>query len=183
MSHTSCKRNVSMSTNKAHVNATQPSQYQLMKHMRHLLYKALTAGMIGIALLVLSWLPWQPSLNTLTGQIIWGVLGLISLVVILYAGSHLYRGAWNALWRHLATMDTLITIGTGAAWIYSMVIVFWPSLVPESARHVYFEAALIIIALVDLGAALEIRARGKTSEAIKRLIGLQAKTARRIDSA
>jgi len=60
--------------------------------------------------------------------------------------------------------------------------VIWPTLVPESARHVYFEAALIIIALVDLGAALEIRARGKTSEAIKRLIGLQAKTARRVDA-
>lgn len=153
-----------------------------MKHMRHLLYKSLTAGIIGIALFILSWLPWQLSLDTLTGQIIWGILGLISLIVILYAGGHLYRGAWNAFWHHLATMDTLITIGTGAAWVYSMVIIFWPNLVPDSARHVYFEAALIIIALVDLGAALEIRARGKTSEAIKRLIGLQAKTARRIDA-
>jgi len=153
-----------------------------MKHLRALLYKALTAGILGVGLFILSWLPWQLSLNTLTGQIIWGVLGIISLVTILYAGGHLYRGAWNAFWHHLATMDTLITIGTGAAWVYSMVIVFWPTLVPDSARHVYFEAALIIIALVDLGAALEIRARGKTSEAIKRLIGLQAKTARRVDA-
>ena len=153
-----------------------------IKHMRHLFYKALIAGVIGIALFILSWLPWQLSLNTLIGQIIWGILGLMTLLVILYAGGHLYRGAWNAFWQHLATMDTLITIGTGAAWVYSIVIVIWPTLVPESARHVYFEAALIIIALVDLGAALEIRARGKTSEAIKRLIGLQAKTARRVDA-
>ena len=153
-----------------------------LKHMRTLLYKALIAGILGVGLFILSWLPWQFSLNTLTGQIIWGVLGIISLMTILYAGGHLYRGAWNAFRHHLATMDTLITIGTGAAWIYSMVIVFWPTLVPDAARHVYFEAALIIIALVDLGAALEIRARGKTSEAIKRLIGLQAKTARRVDA-
>ena len=153
-----------------------------MLHMRQQIRKALLAGAIGIALFILSMLPWKPTLDALIGQLTWGVLGLITLITIGYSGGHLYRAAWSAFWHHLATMDTLITIGTGAAWIYSMVIVVWPMLVPESARHVYFEAALIIIALVDLGAALEIRARGKTSEAIKRLIGLQAKTARRIDT-
>jgi P-type Cu+ transporter len=150
------------------------------KHMRGLFYKALVAGCLGAALFALAWSPWQPSLQVFSGQIVWGVLGIIALIVMLYAGGHLYRGAWNAFWHHLATMDTLIAIGTGAAWLYSIVIVFAPTLVPPSARHVYFEAALIIIALVDLGAALEIRARGKTSEAIKRLISLQAKTARRV---
>ena len=75
-------------------------------------------------------------------------------------------------------MDTLIALGTGTAWIYSMFVVFFPSLVPEMARHVYFEATAMIIGLINLGLALEIKARGRTSEAIKRLIGLQPKTAR-----
>ena len=72
-------------------------------------------------------------------------------------------------------MDTLIALGTGTAWIYSMFVVFFPSLVPEMARHVYFEATAMIIGLINLGLALEIKARGRTSEAIKRLIRLAAK--------
>jgi Cu+-exporting ATPase len=75
-------------------------------------------------------------------------------------------------------MDTLIVLGTGTAWLYSMVVVAVPELLPEMARHVYFEATAMIIGLINLGLALEVKARGKTSEAIKRLIGLQSKTAR-----
>ena len=87
-------------------------------------------------------------------------------------------GAWKSFLNHSANMDTLIALGTGTAWLYSMVVVFFPEAVPAQARHVYFEATAIIIGLIDLGLALEIKARGRTSEAIKRLIGLQAKTAR-----
>ena len=64
-------------------------------------------------------------------------------------------------------MDTLIALGTGTAWLYSMVVVFAPDIVPLMARHVYFEATAMIIGLINLGLALEIKARGKTSEAIK----------------
>jgi len=75
-------------------------------------------------------------------------------------------------------MDTLIALGTGTAWLYSMVVVLFPSVMPDMARHVYFEATAMIIGLINLGLALELKARGRTSLAIKRLIGLQAKTAR-----
>src|SRR5690606_6540817 len=75
-------------------------------------------------------------------------------------------------------MDTLIAIGTGAAWTYSMAIALWPQLVPAAARHPYFEAALVIVALVDLGQALENRARGRASSAIRRLAGLRPRSAR-----
>ena len=74
-------------------------------------------------------------------------------------------------------MDTLIALGTGTAWLYSMVVVLAPDLLPLMARHVYFEASMMIIGLINLGLALELKARGKTSEAVKRLIGLQAKSA------
>ncbi|MEE8135880.1 MAG: copper-translocating P-type ATPase, partial [Thermodesulfobacteriota bacterium] len=69
-------------------------------------------------------------------------------------------------------------IGTGVAWVYSTFIVLFPDSVSEIARHVYFDTATLIITFINLGSALEMRARGKTSEAIKRLIGLQPKTAR-----
>jgi Cu+-exporting ATPase len=75
-------------------------------------------------------------------------------------------------------MDTLIALGTGSACVYSFIIVLFPDSVPSLARHAYFEAAVIIIGLINFGSALEMKARGKTSEAIKRLIGLQPKTAR-----
>ena len=94
-----------------------------------------------------------------------------------FSGKHFYVGAWKSFKNHSANMDTLIALGTGTAWLYSMVVVFAPDAVPLMARHVYFEATAMIIGLIDLGLALEIKARGKTSEAIKRLIGLQAKTA------
>ena len=114
-----------------------------------------------------------------TGERIgWFMVGLATLGVMYFSGKHFYIGAWNSLKNHSANMDTLIALGTGTAWIYSMVVVSVPDLLPQMARHVYFEATAMIIGLINLGLALEIKARGKTSEAIKRLIGLQAKTAR-----
>ena len=94
-----------------------------------------------------------------------------------FSGKHFYIGAWKSFKNHSANMDTLIALGTGTAWVYSMLVVFIPDAIPLMARHVYFEATAMIIGLINLGLALGAKARGKTSEAIKRLIGLQAKTA------
>ena len=109
---------------------------------------------------------------------IWLFIGILCAAIMYFAGKHFYVGAWKSFVNHSANMDTLIALGTGTAWIYSMVVVFFPMAVPEMARHVYFEATAMIIGLIDLGLALEVKARGRTSEAIKRLIGLQVKTAR-----
>ena len=147
---------------------------------KKLIYKILVAGIFGLGLLLLGLSPWHPNLNTHVGQAIWLILGVVSVIIIWYAGGHIYKSAFKAFFNHHATMDTLITVGTGAAWLFSMIICIMPHLVPKNSRHVYFEAALIVIALIDLGALLEMRARGKTSQAIKRLIGLQARTAIRI---
>jgi Cu+-exporting ATPase len=75
-------------------------------------------------------------------------------------------------------MDTLIALGTGTAWLYSIAVATMPFALPEMARHVYFEASAMIIGLINLGQALELRAKGKTSEAVRRLLDLRAKTAR-----
>jgi Cu+-exporting ATPase len=156
-----------------------PSDNGQEEHLyRILLRKAFVAGGFGILLFVLATFNFIPPLLTITGQLIWLVLGIITLFILWYAGRQFYVGGWKAFLKHHANMDTLIALGTGAAWVYSIIVTLIPRFVPQTAAHVYFEVAVIIIALVDLGQALEMRARGKTSSAIKRLIGLQAKTAR-----
>lgn len=157
---------------------TEKEEQEEFIRFRQFIRKFIIAGTAGIILYLLSLLDLIPPLTSITGQITWFILGLASLGVMIYAGGYLYRNAWKAFVNNHATMDTLIALGTGTAWVYSQFITVFPNVVPSLAQHVYFEAALIIIALVDLGAGLEIRARGKTSQAIKRLIGLQAKTAR-----
>ena len=108
----------------------------------------------------------------------WLLIALLTSGVMYYTGRHFFIGAYQSLKTRSATMDTLIALGTGTAWLYSTVIVLFPALVPEIARHVYFEAAVIIIGMVNLGQALEQKARGRTSQAIRRLLDLQQKTAR-----
>lgn len=144
---------------------------------RSRLRQAVLAGVVGVPLLLSGWLGYMPPLEN-AGWWFWLVMGLATLGVMVYSGGRFYRGAWKSFLNHNANMDTLIALGTGAAWVFSMIILLLPSLVPESARHVYFEAAAIIIALINFGSALELRARGKTSQAIQRLIGLTPKTAR-----
>ncbi|MBT8076016.1 MAG: heavy metal translocating P-type ATPase, partial [Gammaproteobacteria bacterium] len=107
----------------------------------------------------------------------WLLIALITAAIMYYTGRHYFSGAFQSLKTRTATMDTLIALGTGMAWLYSTIIVLFPALVPEVARHVYFEAAVIIIGMVNLGQALEQKARGRTSQAIRRLLDLQQKTA------
>jgi Cu+-exporting ATPase len=147
-------------------------------HYRQLIKKAGMAGSVGLVLFVSGMAGFSPAIDAEGGQLFWLLAGLATLGVLAYAGGHFFTGAWHSARNHRANMDTLIALGTGTAWVYSLAIIGWPALVPDMARHAYFEAAAIIIALINLGAALELRARGKTSEAIKRLIGLQPKTAR-----
>jgi len=145
---------------------------------RALVKKYTVAAILGIPLFVLGMSGVLPELNNLTGQVIWFFIGCATAFVMWYSGGHFFSGAWKSFKHNSANMDTLIALGTGTAWLYSMVLVIFPSTVPALAQHAYFEAAAIIIALINFGSALEMKARGKTSEAIKRLIGLQPKTAR-----
>ena len=132
---------------------------------------------LGVPLMIYSIVVGEMTVETNLERISWLVVGILTFGVMYFSGKHFYVGAWKSFKNHSANMDTLIALGTGTAWLYSMVVVFAPDAVPLMARHVYFEATAMIIGLIDLGLALEIKGRGKTSEAIKRLIGLQAKTA------
>ena len=155
----------------------QEKQAQEQAYYHQLVRKTWAAAVVGAPLMLMMLLGAMPMLEG-GGRVFWFVVGLITLGVMVYSGGRFYSGAWKAFQNHQANMDTLIALGTGSAWLYSTLIVLIPNVVPEAARHVYFEAAVMIIAFINLGALLEVRARGKTSEAIQRLIGLQPKTAR-----
>src|SRR5829696_2627007 len=103
---------------------------------------------------------------------------LLATPVQFWAGWRFYRGAWGALKHGRANMNTLVVIGTSAAYLYSAVATLAPGLFAAGRADVYFDTSALIITLILLGRLLEARAKGRTNEAIKKLAGLQAKTAR-----
>jgi Cu+-exporting ATPase len=147
-------------------------------YYKSLIKHTIVALAVGIPLMIYGLFIGDMTVTNPIQQLVWGAIGVLTLGIMFFSGKHFYTGAWKSFTHHSANMDTLIALGTGTAWVYSMVVVFAPDLLPEMARHVYFEATAMIIGLINLGLALEVKARGKTSAAIKRLIGLQAKTAR-----
>jgi Cu+-exporting ATPase len=121
---------------------------------------------------------WMP-MGSSTRQTIWALLGVLSLPVLVWSGSQFFIGMWDGLKHRSANMHTLIAIGISAAYLYSVVAVAFPALFPRmELAEVFWDVTTVVVALVVLGLALEIKAKGRTSEAIKKLIGLQAKTAR-----
>ena len=145
-------------------------------------YKTLLVKMavsLGLGLGLMIWgMGFGTMMVTSENQLIWLTLGVVTLGVMTVTGGHFFSGAWKAFRHHNANMDTLIALGTGTAWVYSMTVASIPDALPEMARHVYFEASAMIIGLINLGQAMELRAKGKTSEAVRRLLDLRAKTAR-----
>jgi Au+-exporting ATPase len=116
--------------------------------------------------------------NTIGMQGSWYIQYALTTPVLFVPGIRFYRKGFPALLRATPDMNSLVAVGTIAAYGYSLVATFAPALLPEGTVNVYYEAAAVIVTLILLGRYLEARAKGRTSEAIKRLVGLQAKTAR-----
>jgi heavy metal translocating P-type ATPase len=116
--------------------------------------------------------------NSIGMQNSWYIQFALTTVVLLGPGLRFYRKGFPALARLAPDMNSLVAVGTLAAFGYSLVATFAPGILPPGTQNVYFEAAAVIVTLILLGRLLEARAKGRTSEAIKRLVGLQAKTAR-----
>ncbi|MEL4271353.1 heavy metal translocating P-type ATPase [Shewanella xiamenensis] len=142
--------------------------------------QAIAALAVGIPMMLWGLLGGEMMINRPSMQLGWGIMGLVTLALLIGTGRHFYQGMWRALKAKTTNMDTLIVLGTSTAWLYSMLVVLIPSAFPMDTRHVYFEASVMILGLINLGHALELKARGKTSEAVQRLLGLQSSTAIRI---
>lgn len=152
---------------------------------RQLMRKWWFGAAVGAPTMVLSypWLfPWLKDVfprGSTEVRLLWAVMGALSLAVMAYSGSQFFTGAFAAFRQRQANMHTLIAVGTGVAWLYSTVAVIAPQIFPdEGMTEVYYDVTVVVTALVVLGLAMEVKARGRSSAAIRKLIGLQAKTAR-----
>lgn len=144
---------------------------------------------IPLALFAMSDLiPGQPVQHSLPPWLIVGIQFLLATPVVLWGGFPFFERGWHSLKTKNLNMFTLIALGTGVAYIYSVVATFFPSLFPQDFQMhgglvaVYYEAAAVIISLVLLGQVLELRARSQTGNAIRALLGLAPKTARKIQA-
>ncbi|MBP2547536.1 Cu+-exporting ATPase [Neorhizobium galegae] len=111
-------------------------------------------------------------------QVLYYIYAALATAVIFGPGWRFLKAGFPTLFRGHPEMNSLVAVGVTAAYLYSLVVTFLPELLPEQSRFVYYEAATVIVTLILLGRLLEARARGRTGAAIRRLMGLQAKTAR-----
>ncbi|HDZ13089.1 MAG TPA: YHS domain-containing protein, partial [Bacteroidetes bacterium] len=158
-----------------------PEDREKMQHeaeYKKLWRKFLLAAILSVSILIGSFPEWFPAWAAVPQQTRWIILFALTVPVLLFSGSQFYIGTWRAFRHHSADMNTLIGVGTGAAFLYSFAATFLPGLFPQNLRNVFYDTTAIIIALILIGKLLEAKAKGRTSEAIKRLMGLQAKTAR-----
>ncbi|MFI3138371.1 MAG: heavy metal translocating P-type ATPase [Methylococcaceae bacterium] len=153
-------------------------EQQELARYRDLLKKASVAAAFGVPLMLAEHLGWLPEIGVGVGGWFWPLVAMLTFAILKYSGGHFFTGALKMLSVRQANMDTLIALGTGSAWLYSCVMIDYSAALPSIAKHAYFEASVMILAFINLGSALETLARGKTSSAIRQLIGLQPRTAR-----
>ncbi|MDN3609337.1 copper-translocating P-type ATPase [Vibrio ostreicida] len=161
-----------------HLPAQQLAQQSaLQSHHK----RSAVAGMvIGIPLMLWGLLGGNMMISTSQNQLGWAVIGILCLWLLATAGQHFYLNAWKALIHRRATMDTLVALGTGAAWLYSMLVVIFPHWFPAASRHVYFEASAMIVGLISLGHYIEAKAKAKTTRSLQALVNLQPNEATQV---
>lgn len=139
------------------------------------------SAIVSVPVLLFAYPQYVPGIRDLSMETIrwaWILSAVATLPVLFYSGYDFFTGAWAAFKHRSANMNTLIALGTGAAWLYSTFAIAFPSVFPEGTSEPFYDVVAVVIALVVLGQALELRAKGQSSAAIKKLLGLQAKTAR-----
>ncbi|ADW18833.1 copper-translocating P-type ATPase [Desulfobulbus propionicus DSM 2032] len=137
--------------------------------------RALLAGLMGFGLMAGHMSGLFPHLHE--GRLFWAGAALLCLCTMLYSGRNYFIGAWKQARHGAANMDTLVALGTGAAWLSSVLVIADPHFIPGAADYLYLDAAVMILAFLQLGHVLETKAKRTTSEAIGALVGLRARTA------
>ena len=117
------------------------------------------------------------TMNTLGMGVSWATQFVLTTIVLVWPGRQFYLKGFPSLFKGAPDMNSLVALGSSAAWGFSVVALFAPTLLPDGTRVVYFEAAAVIVTLILLGRFLETRAKGRTGQAIRKLVGLRAKTA------
>ena len=117
-------------------------------------------------------------MNTLGMGVNWAIQFVLTTIVLAWPGRQFYFKGFPALFKGAPDMNSLVALGSSAAWSFSTVALFAPTLLPDGTRVVYFEAAALIVTLILLGRFLEARAKGRTGQAIRKLVGLKPKTAK-----
>ncbi|WP_227135971.1 copper-exporting P-type ATPase CopA [Kosakonia radicincitans] len=159
------------------IKRRERQQETALATMKRFRWQAIVALVVGVPIMVWGMMG-DNMMVTDSNRALWLFIGLITLAVMVVAGGHFYSSAWKSLRNGSATMDTLVALGTGAAWLYSMSVNIWPQWFPMEARHLYYEASAMIIGLINLGHMLEARARQRSSKALERLLDLTPPTAR-----
>lgn len=157
-----------------------PVEAARAKEIRELQLKLITGGILSVLVMIGSMPHWFPFLHDFPHQsLLYSLLGLTTPVVF-WVGSRFFIGAFKAARQKTADMNTLVAIGASSAYLYSAAATFWPDIFTGAGfeLHVYYDGAAMIITLVLLGRFLEIKARSRTSQAIKRLMKLTPRTAR-----
>lgn len=156
----------------------QQQQKQAKKNFHSLLIKSAIALSLGAGLMFYG-IVWGMALPTNNlEKLSWILVAITSLLVICYCGGHFYKNAWKSLLNLHTKMDSLIALGTAMAWIYSAWVLFLPETLPVESRHFYFESAIMIIGLVNLGLAIETKSKAKIFNEMTNLLNLQPKMAR-----
>jgi len=159
-------------------------EQQARSSIRQAILRALLAGAVGFGLMgahMAGALPPIDATSPLTdpgGRGFWLAMTLLCLVTMAYSGRDYYLGAWQQARHRQTNMDTLVAVGTAAAWLASLLLILAPDFVPEMQRHVYLETSVLILAFLQFGHALEVTARARTGRAIGALVELAPRTAR-----
>ena len=150
------------------------------RELRELRTKLITSAVLSALILIGSFQDMVPVFAIVPRRTMWFILFLLTTPVQFWAGRHFYQNAWASIKHGSTNMNTLVVVGTSAAYGYSAVLTFFPSLLGHYGSHggAYFDTSAIIITLILFGKYLEARAKTRAGEAIKKLMGLQPRTAR-----
>ncbi|MDA8422637.1 MAG: copper-translocating P-type ATPase [Nitrospiraceae bacterium] len=150
------------------------------RELSELRTKLITSAVLSVLVMIGSFQDMLPIPALVPNHIMWFILFLLATPVQFWAGRHFYQNAWASIKHGSTNMNTLVVVGTSAAYGYSVVLTFFPSLLGHYGSHggAYYDTATMIITLILFGKYLEARAKSRAGEAIKKLMGLQPRTAR-----
>ena len=157
-----------------------PIEEARQREQHQLVVRLISGAVLTVLVMALSMPHWFPFLNEIPVTYRNMLMLVCTIPVVFWVGDRFLWGAINAARHKTSDMNTLVAVGALSAFFYSMAATFWPQIFAQAGMtaHVYFDGAAMIVTLILLGRFLEARARGKTSQAIKRLMGLKPKTAR-----